>query len=124
MPPVYLLPDLPVLRLDEVAEVLGLLVAVVVVAMVIVAVVLGPNVAHLVDTAALGAALNGALLGNLSYLAVSSHHSPSSHTPHACSLSSPLVVAEMDIPSTKSRGASQQGSPCNRSTAPRRQSAP
>lgn len=60
--------DLPVVGLDEVGEVLGLLVCVVVVVMavvVVVAVVLGTEVLHLVDVAALGASLNGALAGDL-----------------------------------------------------------
>lgn len=56
---------LVVFGLDKVAEVLGLLVSVVVVAVVIVAVVRRANVLHLVDIAALGAALDGAVLGNL-----------------------------------------------------------
>lgn len=56
---------LPVLRLDKVAEVLGLLVSVVVVAVVIVSVVRRADVLHLVDVAALGATLNGAVLGDL-----------------------------------------------------------
>lgn len=58
--------DLPVVGLDEVGEVLGLLVAVVVVAVtVVVAVVLGTEVLHLVDVATLGASLDGALAGDL-----------------------------------------------------------
>lgn len=55
---------LVVLGLDEVGEVLGLLVAVVVVAVAVV-VVLGTDVLHLVDAAALGAALDGAVAGDL-----------------------------------------------------------
>ena len=55
--------NLVVLGLDEVGEGLGLLVAVVVV--VSVAVVLGTDVLHLVDTTALGAALDRALTGHL-----------------------------------------------------------
>lgn len=51
---------LVVLRLDEVGEGLGLLVAV-----VVVVVILGADVDHLVDAAALGASLNGALTGHL-----------------------------------------------------------
>lgn len=50
--------------LDEVREGLGLLVAVVVVAVVVV--VLGTDVLHLVDATALGAALDGAVAGDLS----------------------------------------------------------
>lgn len=79
-PPVYILPSLnapfyqpllhqrrlPVLRLDKVAEVLGLLVSVVVVTVVIVSVIRRADVLHLVDAAALGATLDGALLGDLS----------------------------------------------------------
>lgn len=58
--------DLPVVGLDEVGEVLGLLVAVVVVTVVVVvAVVLGSEVLHLVDVTALGASLDGALAGDL-----------------------------------------------------------
>lgn len=59
---------LPVLGLDKVGEGLGLLEAVVVV--VVVVGVLGTEVLHLVDVAALGAALDGALAGHL--LSVSS----------------------------------------------------
>lgn len=55
---------LVVLGLDKVGEVLGLLVAVVVVTVAVV-VVLGADVLHLVDTAALGAALDGAVAGDL-----------------------------------------------------------
>jgi hypothetical protein len=55
--------DLPVLGLDVVGEGLGLLVAVVVV--VVAVVVLGSDVLHLVDAAALGASLDGALTGHL-----------------------------------------------------------
>lgn len=51
-----------VLRLDKVDKRLGLLVTVVVVVM---AVVRGANILHLVDAAALGAPLDGALLGHL-----------------------------------------------------------
>lgn len=54
---------LPVLGLDVVGEGLGLLVAVVVV--VAVAVVLGSDVLHLVDAAALGASLHRSLAGHL-----------------------------------------------------------
>lgn len=57
-------PRLVVLGLDEVGEVLGLLVAVVVMAVAVV-VVLGADVLHLVDAAALGAALDGAVAGDL-----------------------------------------------------------
>lgn len=79
-PPVYVLPPAqlfppiisvrpcrsPVLRLDKVAEVLGLLVSVVVVTVVIMSVIRRADVLHLVDVAALGAALDGAVLGDLS----------------------------------------------------------
>lgn len=58
-------PRLVVVGLDEVGEVLGLLVAVVVVAVAVAVVVLGADVLHLVDVAALGAALNGAVAGDL-----------------------------------------------------------
>lgn len=58
-------PRLVVLGLDEVGEVLGVLVAVVAVAVVVVVVVLGAEVLHLVDAAALGAALDGAVAGDL-----------------------------------------------------------
>lgn len=51
-----------VLGLDVIGEGLGLLVAVVVVAVVVVR---GTDVVHLVDAAALGAALDGAVLGDL-----------------------------------------------------------
>lgn len=66
-PPVMLDPNLThsfvtVLRLDKVDKRLGLLVTVVVVVM---AVVRGANILHLVDAAALGAPLDGALLGHL-----------------------------------------------------------
>lgn len=55
-----------VLGLDEVGEGLGLLVAVAVVVAVVVVVVLGrADVLHLVDGAALGAALDGAVAGDL-----------------------------------------------------------
>ena len=59
-------PDLPVLRLDKVGEGLGLLVAVTVAVIVAVAVgvLLGANVLHLIDAAALGASLDGALTGH------------------------------------------------------------
>lgn len=58
--------DLPVVGLDEVGEVLGLLESVVVVTVVVVvAVVLGTEVLHLVDAAALGASLDGAVAGDL-----------------------------------------------------------
>lgn len=53
---------LPVLGLDVVGKGLGLLVTVVVVTVVV---VLGTNVLHLVDAAALGAPLNRALAGHL-----------------------------------------------------------
>lgn len=56
---------LPVLGLDKVGEGLGLLEAVVVVIVVVVVGVLGADVVHLVDVAALGAALDGALAGHL-----------------------------------------------------------
>lgn len=56
---------LPVLGLDKVAKVLWLLISVVVVAVVIVSVVRRANVLHLVDTTALGAALDRAVLGDL-----------------------------------------------------------
>ncbi|KAL2281031.1 hypothetical protein FJTKL_12137 [Diaporthe vaccinii] len=55
---------LVVVGLDEVGEVLGLLVAVVVVAVAVV-VVRGADVLHLVDAAALGATLDGAVAGDL-----------------------------------------------------------
>lgn len=58
-------PRLVVLGLDEVGEVLGLLVAVVIVTVAVPVVVLGTDVLHLVDVAALGAALNGAVAGDL-----------------------------------------------------------
>jgi hypothetical protein len=51
-----------VLGLDKVGKCRGLLVTVVV---VVVAVVRGANILHLVDAAALGAPLDGALLGHL-----------------------------------------------------------
>lgn len=53
-----------VLRLDEVGHGLGL-VDLVGVVVVVVAIVLGADVVHLVDAAALGAALDGALAGHL-----------------------------------------------------------
>lgn len=53
-----------VLGLDEVGESLGLLDLL---GVVVVAVVLGTNVLHLVDATALGASLNGALLGQLQF---------------------------------------------------------
>lgn len=53
---------LVVLGLDEVAHVLGLLVSVVVVAVVV---VLGTDVLHLVDVAALGASFDRAVAGDL-----------------------------------------------------------
>lgn len=57
--------DLPVLGLDVVGKGLGLLEAVVVVIVVVVVGVLGTDVVHLVDVAALGAALDGALASHL-----------------------------------------------------------
>lgn len=58
--------DLPVFGLDEVAQVLGLLVSVVVVAVaVVVVIVLGTDVLHLVDAAALGASLDRAVASDL-----------------------------------------------------------
>lgn len=63
---------LPVLGLDVVGKGLGLLEAVVVVVVVVSVVVLGTDVVHLVDVAALGAALDGALAG---HLVVSSEYS-------------------------------------------------
>lgn len=60
--PALALPELPVLGLDVVGKGLGLDEAVVVVVGVV---VLGPNVLHLVDITALGAALNRALAGHL-----------------------------------------------------------
>lgn len=61
---------LPVLGLDIVDPSLGLLPAVVVVVAVVV--VLGTDVVHLVDAAALGAPLHGAVAGHLRKQAVSS----------------------------------------------------
>lgn len=55
-----------VLGLDEVGKGLGLLVAVVVVVAVVVGVLGRADVLHLVDRAALGAALDGAVAGDLS----------------------------------------------------------
>ena len=54
-----------VLRLDVVGKRLGLLKAVVVVAVVAMVVVRRADIVHLVDAPALGAALQGALLGQL-----------------------------------------------------------
>ena len=62
--------SLVVLGLDIVGHGLGLLEAVVVV-VVAVAVVLGADVVHLVDGAALGAALDGALAAHLEGVCVS-----------------------------------------------------
>ena len=56
-------PHLPVLRLDVVGEGLGLLETVVVVVAVVV--ILGTNILHLVDAAALGASLDWSLTGHL-----------------------------------------------------------
>lgn len=64
-----------VLGLDVVGKGLGLLDTVVVVVMVVV--VLGADVLHLVDGAALGAALNGALAGDLFTVSVTAHYSSS-----------------------------------------------
>lgn len=61
--------NLAVLGLDKVGKGLGLLVAVVVVAVVV---VLRSDVLHLVDAAALGASLNGALAVHLRLCHVSS----------------------------------------------------
>lgn len=57
--------DLPVIGLDKVAHVLGLLVSVVVVTVVVVVISLGTDVLHLVDVAAFGASLDRAVTGNL-----------------------------------------------------------
>lgn len=54
-----------VLGLDEVGKGLGLLDLLGVVSVAVVVVVLGTNVLHLVDAAALGASLQGTLLGKL-----------------------------------------------------------
>lgn len=75
---------LPVLRLDEVTHVLGLLVSVVVVTVaVVVVVVLRTDVLHLVDTAALGASLDRAVAGDLFIvfrLAPISNNTPTIHS--------------------------------------------
>jgi hypothetical protein len=70
-PPQTATTRLPVLGLDEVGEVLGLLVSVVVVAVaVIVVIVSGAHIVHLVNAAALRAPLNGALAGHLKTISI------------------------------------------------------
>ena len=94
-----------VLGLDVVGEGLGLLKGRVVVVVVMVVVVLGTNVLHLVDAAALGATLDGAVAGHLGRRSVIRH------------LRRDPV---QNVHAATRHHESQRGIQCNRQTAHRR----